>query len=163
MDYTELDKAIFDIPETDKTADKPEKPKRKLTEKQLENLAKGRERMAEKRALKLNKDASKMMVEDKKANQQAKKEALKQIEKVEKVKSKSEEEKRKKIDSTKQKVSQIKHKYLEKAETPEQFRALKKIFETIPDSHYEDELKIKDYLLSHYNSIEQAKKNKANK
>lgn len=165
MDYSEIDKAIFKLPDEDI---KQEKSKRKLTEKQMENLAKGRQKMAEKRALKLSKEAAKMSIEDKKTNLAMKKEAVKQQERVEKVKTKEQQaqqkqmdEKKSKVDLMKKKVSEIKHKYLDKAETPYQYKTFKKVFESMPETHYEDETKIKEYLISHYNSIETAKKNKS--
>lgn len=139
------------------TAEPTKKPKRKLTEKQLENLAKGRAKMKLKReALKKNKD-----VKEVKKVVKSNKESAKTEKEHNKIKRKTIKEKRKtmkqinkekelahlaklqKQDNTENNVSKYRAECLSKAKNVTEYREIESVLDGItPDIlHNEDKLK----------------------
>ena len=103
-------KEIFEKDGVEIEVVKPEKKKRKLTEKQLENLRIGREKMAAKRAaLKKEKEAKQIQKEDKKAvkqNKVIKKENKREKKKNTESQKKAEEHKKALLEKRKQRELQ---------------------------------------------------------
>jgi len=144
---------VFDIPVLEETT-KPKKPKRKLTEKQLEALKRGREKRALKLKEKNNKLAEKQMVKDEKVNRKNKKVLIKEQEKVAKtlehraeaeLNEKHKEETKKNADFLlfKSNFNKMKYETLDKIEDKETFRFMRK---------YLNQINVKDY-----SSIEEIK------
>ena len=149
------------------------KPKRKLTEKQLANLAKGRLKMQEKRRLKklgeVKKEKKLIVKEEKKAVKE-----IKSTKKEQKKKQKAllkeqhleqayfDELKQREIDSLKNgklsRFQQIRTRYLTNCKTTEEFTQLKKHLDEIDDEDVLDDVKLKGKLLkmiSGYTKIKQ--------
>jgi len=133
--------------------DKPKKPKRKLTEKQLEALRKGREKRAQKLAEKQNKLAEKQMVKDDKNNRKNKKQLLKEQEKVtQKINEREneEEQKLKKENADfllfKSNFNRYKYETLDKIDDKETFRFMRKYFNKINVKDYSSIEEIKNKL-----------------
>lgn len=143
---------IFDKP-TQETVKKA----RKLTEKQLENLAKGRAKMAERRA---QKPAESKPVESKPAESMDKamvkleKEAVKEQKTQRKTAKKEEKQQLKAIDKAddiiaKNKLANFKDvtvSFMEKCETPEQIKLLKKVLARYTKDDIADDSKLKQKI-----------------
>jgi hypothetical protein len=119
------------------------KPKRKLTEKQLAALAKGRAKMEEKRKMKLDKQAVKEGTEKKKEQRKVKKERKLEQEALERIKvreraRKEEEAKGKKLKEWEEKRLSV----LEKTQTEEQFMKLKSVLDTLDEEDILDDNKL---------------------
>ncbi len=143
-----------DIVEQTKTA---EKPKRKLSEKQLAALAKGRKRMAEKRKdfKKNNKQKNieeNNLVEKNNVVQKQQKETKKKL--IEEQNEEQEHylkllENRKKLHATKNDIDnwkKLRSKYLKKTETIEDFETLKTELDTITEEDIKDKKLLKNKL-----------------
>lgn len=133
--------------------EKPKKPKRKLTEKQLEALKRGREKRAQKLKEKQNKLAEKQMVKDEKTNRKNKKQLLKQQEKVtEKLAQRdSEEEQKLKKENAdfllfKSNFNKYKYDTLDKIDDKETYRFMRKYFNKINVKDYSSIEEIKSKL-----------------
>ncbi len=148
---------IFDK-EIDKVVEK--KPKRKLTEKQLENLAKGREKMRLKReADKLKKEKGIIKEADKGAKQDQKeqKKALKSkrktmkeinMEKQKAILDKLEKEEKKKSSKREEREAlyhTLKLKCLEQAKSVKEYTEIQTALDGIDEDILHDDEKLKDY------------------
>ena len=139
--YPEEDQ-IFDVPEEVKT--KPEKKKRALTQKQLDALARGRQKMEEKRKLQKSKEVkkednkgAKEHVEQKKEQLKTKRKIAKEQDILEKVRAR--ESAKKKEQARKEAVEKWEAKraeVLDKCETEEMFLKLQDILDEIHESTY---------------------------
>lgn len=81
----------------DQIFEKPEKPKRKLTQKQLDALAKGREKARKKKEEKLAKEGQKEQKKQKKVQKEQKKIKVKEQEILEKIREKEKQEKQERV------------------------------------------------------------------
>ena len=161
-------------PEPVVSAEPPGKKKRKLTEKQLENLAKGREKMKTKRAAeKKAKDEGKQVIkEQKKADKESSK-ALKEHntikKKAVKVKRKTmkeiNKEKEKKIleklqgkEKQENKLSGLRAECLGKAKNVEEYREIESVLNGITGDILHDEVKLKKYFKDSISKYIQPKK-----
>lgn len=171
---------IFEKEEYDSPTEQIEvvkKPKRKLTEKQLANLAKGRAKMAEKR--KAKREAEKKVLKEKKLIVKEEKKAVKEIKSQKKEQKKKQKEllreqhieesyfqelKQREIDQLRSdKISrfqQIRTRYLTNCKTTKEFTELKKHLDEIEEDDIVDEIKLKKKLL---NMISKYTKPKAEK
>tara|TARA_R110000822_G_scaffold26049_3_gene78805 strand:+ start:278 stop:892 length:615 start_codon:yes stop_codon:yes gene_type:complete len=140
------------------------KPKRKLTEKQLENLAKGRERMRLKReqiklekegkmAVKVVKDsdkcAKKGQVEKRKGHKE-KRRTLKEInkEKEDKILQRLEKQEADKLNKTKARLdlfTNLKVKCLQEAKSVKDYTEIKQALDGIDEDTLHDDKKLKEY------------------
>lgn len=147
-----FDKSINDVIET------PKKPKRKLTEKQLENLKKGREKMALKRAkdkeakAKLEKakkedlNGAKEHQEIKKKNVRKKRDTLKELNKKKELEILQNLEKKEKDRSNRWELYEgLKVKCLEKATSVKEFNEIKDALSGINDNILDDNALLKEY------------------
>lgn len=109
---------------------KPSKPKRQLTQAQLDGLKKGREKMAEKRAL-LKKDAKVSVdrVTTQKKERRAKKAHI-NLDKEREIRDKFERVKQTKI----KKFTDLKYTFLDKCKTEKEFNEFNSIFDEIDDN-----------------------------
>ena len=146
----------------------PVKKKRKLTEKQLENLAKGREKMKLKRAAeKLAKEQGKVIQKaekkQKKLEEKADKETSKSVKEHNTIKKKAVKEKRKtmkQINKEKEeailkrlqhkekkdnKYSTLRASCLDKATSVEEYREIETVLDGITADILHDETKLKNY------------------
>lgn len=141
----------------DKPTQEPVKKARKLTEKQLENLAKGRAKMAERRAQKPaeSKPAESKPVESMdKAMVKLEKEAVKEQKTQRKTAKKEEKQQLKAIDKAddiiaKNKLANFKDvtvSFMEKCETPEQIKLLKKVLARYTKDDIADDFKLKQKI-----------------
>jgi len=133
---------------------KPKKPKRKLTEKQLEALKRGREKRALKLKEKQDKLAEKQMVKDEKFNRQQKKALIKEQEKVSKVldhraSKEEEEEKRKNAEFLlfKSNFNKMKYETLDKIDDKDTYRTMRKYLNTINVKDYSSIEEIKSKMM----------------
>lgn len=149
---------------------KPEKEKkpRKLTDKQLENLAKGRAKMAEKRQrLKGESDTivTKTEVDTKQQEKEIakqEKEAIKDMKAQRKEAKKEEKKQLKEIGKadeiiSKNKIAHFKDtsmKFMEKCESPEQLKLLKKILARYTEDDIVNESKLKDKMTRDLKTIQ---------
>ena len=160
----EKDHAEYDSPPSP-PPEKKTKPKRKLTEKQLANLAKGREKMAEKRRLKREqekkeKEEKKKIVKDEKVAvkeiKTTKKEQKKKMNRLLKEQEKEQaflselkhremmELKNKKLDN----FQSIRTRYLLNCKTSKEYEELKNHLDTIEEDDVLDDMKLKNKLLN---------------
>lgn len=148
------------------------KPKRKLTEKQLANLAKGRAKMAEKRRLKnqgLSKEEIKKNKEDEKLKKVVVKEEKKAVKDIKKEKKEAKKKKNRLLleqereefyfqelkereleQLQNKKISnfqQIRTRYLTACKTTEEFSQLKAHLDSIDEETVLDDTKLKETLL----------------
>lgn len=146
----------------DKPAQEPVKKPRKLTEKQLENLAKGRAKMAERRGQKPaeSKPAESKPAESKpvetmdKAMVKLEREAVKEQKTQRKTAKKEEKQQLKAIDKAddiiaKNKLANFKDvtvSFMEKCETPEQIKLLKKVLARYTKDDIADDAKLKQKI-----------------
>ena len=125
------------------TGEPPKKTKRKLTEKQKENLAKGREKMKIKRELaKKNKEV--------KTEVKVNKESSKDAQKHTKIKRKAIKEKRKTMkeinkETTETNVSKYRAECLSKAKTTSEYREIESVLDGITGDILHNEDKLKEY------------------
>lgn len=147
---------------------KPEKEKkpRKLTDKQLENLAKGRAKMAEKRKLvKGESDTTKTEVDTKQQEKEVakqEKEAIADMKAQRKEAKKEEKKQLKEIGKadeiiSKNKIAHFKDtsmKFMEKCESPEQLKLLKKILARYTEDDIVNESKLKDKMTRDLKTIQ---------
>ncbi len=144
-----FDKSINDIVE-----DKPKKPKRKLTEKQLENLKKGREKMAEKR--KKDKEEKAKAEKDAKAHQEhqdtkakgvrKKRATIKDINKRKELAILENLQKQDKVRTDKRDLYEtLKVRCLETAKTVKEFNEIKDALSGINDEILNDKEALKEY------------------
>ena len=154
-DYEQVDTEIFAKDEEEDFEPQEEKPKRVLSEKQMDALARGRAKVAEnrekkrKQLLEKKKDAEfvKQAIEEKIANKEAKKKVLKgQREKAkrEKLLAKKAEEERKKLEEEKPnpKIEQWiteREKALDATQTIEEFDELSGHLDTITEEDILDD------------------------
>ena len=138
------------------TAEPPKKPKRKLTEKQLENLAKGREKMKIKReqakknkdvkkVVKSNKDSSKTEKEHNKIKRTTIKEKRKTMKQINKEKEEAHLQKLMKQDDTENKVSKYRAECLSKAKNVNEYRQIESVLDGITPDILHNEKKLKAY------------------
>ena len=137
------------------------KPKRKLTEKQLANLALGREKMKIKRELaKKNKEMKQNVKEDKigavehqketKKNHKQKRKSLKEInaDKERQILARLEKEqtdKESKLSVRNDLFTTLKVKCLEKASSVSEYKQIKQALDGIDEDTLHDDIKLKDY------------------
>lgn len=144
------------------------KPKRKLTEKQLENLAKGRARMAEKRRLakekaeqkakekddkKTAKESEKVAVEGQKAKHKAHKQKRRTLKEINAEKEaqilarlqKEDEEKTNKKNARLDLFTSLKVKCLEKAKSVSEYNEIKQALDGIDEDTLHNDAKLKEY------------------
>lgn len=159
------DREIFEKPTA--AAAEPAKKPRKLTEKQLENLAKGRAKMAEKRAAKPSEPKTAKATEPiaKPAKVEPPKSMDKELAKIEregvkeqkaqrKTAKKTEKQQLKSIDKAddviaRNKMANFKEigvSFMEKCETPEQLKLLKKMLARYTKDDIMDETKLKQKM-----------------
>lgn len=139
--YPEEDQ-IFDVPEVEKP--KPEKKKRALSQKQLDALARGRQKMEEKRKLQKAKEVKKEDNKGTKEHVEQKKEQLKTKRKISKEqdileKVRARENAKKKEEARKEAVENWEAKraeVLDKCETEAMFVKLQDILDEIHESTY---------------------------
>ena len=151
------DEDIFDK-EIDKVVEK--KPKRKLTEKQLENLAKGREKMRLKREAEKKKKEQGIIKESDKGAKQDQKEAKKNlktkrktmkeinIEKQKAILEKLEKEEKKKSAKREQREAlyhTLKLKCLEQAKSVKEYTEIQTALDGIDEDILHDDEKLKEY------------------
>lgn len=155
------DSEIFEKPAA--AAAEPVKKPRKLTEKQLENLAKGRAKMAEKRAAKPAEPKPAKPVEP--AKSEPAKTMDKELAKVERAGLKEQKEQRKTAKKTEKKqlkaidkaddvisrnksanFKEISVSFMEKCETPEQLKLLKKMLARYTKDDIADDSKLKQKM-----------------
>jgi len=116
------------------------KPKRKLTEKQLAALAKGRAKMEEKRRLKLDKTAVKEAKEQKKDQRTVKKERKMEMAALERIKVRERARKEEEAKGMKlSKWEQTRLHALEQCPTEEEFNKLKKALDDIDEEDILDQ------------------------
>lgn len=149
----------------DDSTEEPEivkKPKRKLTEKQLANLAKGRAKMAEKRRLaregngkptqkQIVKEEKKAVKEIKKEKKEAKKKKNKLLAEQEREELYFQELKERELEQLQDKklsnFQQIRTRYLTACKTTEEFSTLKAHLDSIDEETVLDDNKLKETLL----------------
>lgn len=162
-----MDKGIFKT----EPIEEPKK-KRKLTEKQLQALQKGRAKMEEKRKLKLTKDAEKMMVKEDKKQLTEMRTKLKQqekiVDKVNKNNNNNDDFTDQGIHNSdnfknfKIKFNDMKNDLLDKIEDKEQFKTIKKYFNNYNLTNFKtvDEVKnkMRNDLINFDNIIKNNKK-----
>ena len=174
-----IDEDIFDKPQ----AEKPIKPKRKLTDKQLENLKKGRERMALKRAeTKAKKDAGEEIKKEKKiikvsdkCAKEGQKKKTKDIKEKRKTMKQINEEKEKQIllrlekqeqDKQNKKQSKddlftsLKVKCLDKAKDINEYKSIKNALDGIDEDTLHDDKKLRAYAKNVMSSFNKTNKTK---
>ena len=143
----------------DQIFEKPVKPKRKLTEKQLAALAAGREKARKKKEEKLAKEGQKEQKQQKKVQKEEKKvkkkeqdilQALKEKEKA----AKAERVKKKRLEDWEQRRVSI----LEKCETEMQFKLGSKTLDTINEEDLEDVHKVNAKLMAGQKKLQEAEK-----
>lgn len=136
------------------TTEEPKaKPKRKLTEKQLAGLAKGREKMKLKReeAKKLketktaDKQTSKALKEHNTIKKKAHKEKKKTMKQINKDKEIAHLEKLKKRESKEDRVSTLRANCLSKAKTTAEYREIEGVLDGITQDILHDDEKLKSY------------------
>ena len=146
---------VFDIPVLEEPT-KPKKPKRKLTEKQLEALKRGREKRALKLKEKQDKLADKQMVKDEKNNRKNKKVLMKEQEKVKtqleqnKILTEQEElakNKNAELQLFKSNFNKYKYETLDKIDDKDTYRTMRKYFNSINVKDYESMNEIKNKIL----------------
>tara|TARA_R110001599_G_scaffold53068_5_gene148473 strand:- start:6919 stop:7437 length:519 start_codon:yes stop_codon:yes gene_type:complete len=138
------------------TGEPPKKTKRKLTEKQKENLAKGREKMKIKRELakknkevktevKVNKESSKDAQKHTKIKRKAIKEKRKTMKEINKEKELAHLEKLQKQETTETNVSKYRAECLSKAKTTSEYREIESVLDGITGDILHNEDKLKEY------------------
>tara|TARA_R110000823_G_scaffold163764_6_gene295955 strand:- start:770 stop:1312 length:543 start_codon:yes stop_codon:yes gene_type:complete len=141
------------------TTETPKKPKRKLTEKQLENLAKGREKMKLKREqakknkgvkevkkiVKSNKESAKTEKEHNKIKRKTIKEKRKTMKQINKEKEEAHLAKLMKKDDTENKVSKYRAECLSKAKDVNEYRQIESVLDGITPDILHNEDKLKEY------------------
>ena len=138
----------FEKPDISK---KTGKPKRKLTEKQLEALSRGRAKVAEKKRIKKLNEVKEQEIKIKKKEQKSlSKNIKKEQEILEKLmKKKKDERKIQEVEEIVDKWAFVREQTLGKCETEEQFLKLTEIFDTLDYVHFENGTyleKLKSYL-----------------
>ena len=120
--------------------EKPKKSKRKLTQKQIDALAKGRARMAEKRKQKLANDKmEKAAVKQKKEQRAVARNTLKEQEVLEKIKIREKEEaKRNKIEERAKIWEDARVHCLGKCKTVEQYGKVEEILNKVKFDDFKD-------------------------
>jgi len=136
--------------------DSAPKPKRKLTQKQLDALARGRAKMEEKRKMKLDKTAVKEGKEQKKEQRATKKERKLEMEALERIKvreraRKEEEAKGKKLSDWEEKRLGI----LEKCPTEDEFNKLMRALDDITEEDILDDEKLVAKLVQKQRELEE--------
>jgi len=139
-----MEDEIFVKPKTEEK----KKPKRKLTEKQLQALARGREKRKQKLLEKQNKQAEKDMVKEIKEGRKGKKQQLKEQKQVKLQVAEMKEDHKKELavhDKNsaefklfKSRFNEMKYETLDKIEDKATFRHVKKYFANIKLNQYED-------------------------
>lgn len=141
------------IKESKKVAKTP-KPKRKLTQAQLDGLAKGRARMAEKRAaLKKDGKIATERLEKNKEDRRLKRQHINENRERE-IKAKFEKKKMEKI----QVFSELKYQALEKCKTEKEYNELNSIFDEIDDNMITDTTNLHKMLMEKANKYRIPKK-----
>ena len=143
----------------EKIFDKPEKPKRKLTEKQLAALAAGREKARKKKEEKLAKEGQKEQKKQKKVQKQEKKVKVKEQELLDKLREKEKKEKEERV--KKHRIldwEERRLKTLEKCENESQFKLVSKALDTITEEDLEDIHKVNAKLKAEHERLLEAEK-----
>jgi hypothetical protein len=129
-----------------------DKPKRKLSDKQLAALENGRLKREEKRLQKLQIDGVKEQNSNKKIQHKVKKDLLKEQEQVKKMLvNDSETKQNDSLEDARMKLKNYMIDTLDKIENPEQFKATKKYFNKLSSMNNIDE--IKTTLLNDYKTL----------
>ena len=145
-------------------AEPPKKKQRKLTEKQLENLAKGREKMKLKREQakknkevkkieKSNKESAKTEKEHNKIKRKNIKEKRKTMKQINKEKEEAHLAKLMKQDETENKVSKYRAECLSKAKNVNEYREIESVLDGITPDILHNEEKLKAYCKSSMNKF----------
>lgn len=157
------------VKEINEPSEKPKKPKRKLTEKQLEGLAKGRAKMAEKRAMKKKMTEKKKELQnlDMKATQenqsthkkdrQNKKEAVKKSYEIEE----DFKEKKAKANKSLNKFNKLKMGALDKIKSTKEMLEFEKIMKGVNNDMAKNPEKLYTYLREHADRLAPEKQRKA--
>ena len=149
-----MEDEIFVKPKTEEK----KKPKRKLTEKQLQALARGREKRKQKLLEKQNKQAEKDMVKEIKEGRKSKKQQLKEQKQVKLQVAEMKEDHKKEtavhdknsaeFKLFKGKFNEMKYETLDKIEDKATFRHVKKYFANIKLNQYEDIEAVKEKMIN---------------
>jgi hypothetical protein len=132
----------------EKIFDKPEKPKRKLTEKQLAALAAGREKARKKKLEKLAQEGQKEQKKEKKEQKKEKKVRIKEQDVLRDIQSKEKKAKAERV--RKQRVAdwdEKRHKMLKGCQNTRQFELLSEALDTITEEDLEDQGRLNGKLL----------------
>ena len=165
---------MFVKPNVDMEIDeKPKKKKRQLTQKQLDGLKRGREKMAEKRKLKKamedkKKELAKKKEEDKVIIETSKQHKEKRAEKKKQVKYSEEQEKDYKMKKEKQKKSmdkfnKIKLAAIQYLKTEEEVAEFENIMKGVSQEMSKNPESLYEYLGQHANRLAPPKKNNKKK
>lgn len=150
------DEEIFD------KGEETPKPKRKLTQKQLDALARGRAKQAEKRRMKLDKEAMKETTQQRKEQRKVKKERKVEQEMLERIKvrekaRKDEEKKKEKLSGWEKKRMEI----LEKCQSEKQFKIITDVLDSFEEEEILDESKMmQKFKLKHEELLKRAEEEK---
>ncbi len=143
----------------EKIFEKPVKPKRKLTEKQLAALAAGREKARKKKQEKLEKEGQKEQKQQRKVQKQEKKKKLSEQEVLQSIKEKEKEAKVKRVKE--QRLEDWKTRrvtLLEKCQSETQFKLVSKALDTITEEDLEDTHKVNEKLRASQRKLLEAEK-----
>ena len=139
--------------------EKPVKPKRKLTEKQLAALAAGREKARKKKLEKLEKEGQKDHKTQVKEQRKEKKVVKKEQEILEKIKSKEKEEKAervrlKRLEDWEKKRCEI----LERCQNEQQFNLVSKALDAVKEEDLDDIHKVNAKLIAEQKRLQEMEK-----
>ena len=143
----------------EKIFEKPVKPKRKLTEKQLAALAAGREKARKKKQEKLAKEGEKEQKQQKKAQKQEKKVRIKEQEILQSIKEKEQEAKAKRVKEQRlEDWKTMRETILGRCETEVQFKLVSRALDTITEEDLEDTHKVNAKLRDEQRKLFEAEK-----
>jgi hypothetical protein len=143
----------------EKIFEKPVKPKRKLTEKQLAALAAGREKARKKKQEKLAKEGEKEQKQQKKVQKQEKKVRIKEQEILQSIKEKEQEAKAKRVKEQRLEDWKTRREtILGRCETEVQFKLVSRALDTITEEDLEDTHKVNAKLRDEQRKLFEAEK-----
>ena len=143
----------------EKIFEKPVKPKRKLTEKQLAALAAGREKARKKKQEKLAKEGEKEQKQQKKVQKQEKKVRIKEQEILQSIKEKEQEAKAKRVKEQRLEDWKTRREtILGRCETEVQFKLVSRDLDTITEEDLEDTHKVNAKLRDEQRKLFEAEK-----
>ncbi len=146
----------------DKIFDKPEKPKRKLTQKQLDALARGREKARQKKEEKLAKEGQKDQKKQKKVQKQEKKVKIKEQEILSKIREKEKQDKEDKQKRVKEhrllEWEERRVKTLEQCKNETQFKIVERALDSITEEDLVDVHKVNSKLKAEQERLLEAEK-----